>query len=389
MGKHADYIKELLKPADIQINGDRPWDICVHDDRFYNRVIRYGSLGLGEAYMDGWWDSEKPDQFFYKLLYTEIDSKAGRSPAGVLLYFKSLFSNQQRKNKAFEIGHRHYDIGNDLYRAMLDRRMVYTCAYWEQANNLDQAQEAKLELVCRKLDLKPGQKILDIGCGWGSFAKYAAEKYGVSVVGITVSGQQAELGRKLCIGLPVEIRLQDYRELNETFDHAVSLGMIEHVGYKNYGDYFRIVSDCLRDNGVFLLQTIGNIYSVRYTDPWIDKYIFPNSMIPSISQLSSAFEGRMVMEDWQNLSVDYDKTLMAWVSNINRNWHKLRDRYSDRFYRMWTYYLLMSAGSFRARKNQLWQIVLSKKGLPEGYRASKVYRHFLHQNEMLHSVKGY
>jgi cyclopropane-fatty-acyl-phospholipid synthase len=389
MGNNADYIKKLLEPADIRINGGRPWDLRVHNDRFYNRVIRDGSVGLGEAYMDSWWDAEKLDQFFYKLLFAEIDSRARKSPAGIFLYFKSLFSNQQREKKAFEIGRRHYDIGNDLYRAMLDRRMVYTCAYWEHANHLDDAQEAKLELVCRKLDLKPGQKVLDIGCGWGSFAKYAAEKYGAVVTGITVSKEQADLGRKLCQGLPVEIRLQDYRELNETFDHVVSLGMIEHVGYKNYRNYFSIVSKYLSANGVFVLQTIGSNYPVRNTDPWIHKYIFPNSMIPSISQLSEAFQGKMVMEDWQNFSVDYDKTLLAWYKNINRNWEKLKERYPQRFYRMWTYYLLMSAGSFRARKNQLWQIVLSKNGLPEGYRAAEAYRRLIPQKKKRHSFKGY
>lgn len=383
MGNTADYIKKLLEPADIRINGDRPWDIRVYNERFYHAVIRNGSLGLGEAYMNGWWTSEKPDQFFHKLLNAEIDSKAGANLSIKFLYFKSFLLNQQRKNKAFEIGRRHYDLGNDLYIAMLDRRMVYTCAFWDHTDNLDEAQEAKLELVCQKLDLKPAQKVLDIGCGWGSFAKYAAEKYGACVTGITVSKQQIELGRKLCHGLPVELRLQDYRELNETFDHIVSLGMIEHVGYKNYAEYFRIISKCLSDNGLFVLQTIGSNYPVRNTDPWIHKYIFPNSMIPSISQLSSAFEGSLVMEDWQNMSVDYDKTLMAWHSNFNRNWHRLKDQYGERFFRMWNYYLLMSAGSFRARKNQLWQIVLSKKGLPDGYKASRIYTNLYDEKQFL------
>lgn len=361
------YITKLLESADIRINGDRPWDLKVHNKKLYQRVIRHGTLGIGEAYMDRWWDAEKPDELFCRAIKANLHRKFNYNPSTVLLYLESFFINQQTKNRAREVGRRHYDIGNDLYRVMLDRRMVYTCAYWQNAGTLDEAQEGKLDLVCRKLGLKPGQRVLDIGCGWGSFAKYAAENYGAEVVGITVSEQQAKLARELCSGLPVEVRLEDYRDLNETFDHIVSLGMIEHVGIKNYRNYFRIVSRCLAENGLFVLQTIGSPSSVRNTNPWIHKYIFPNSMLPSASQLSSAFEGRMIMEDWQNFGADYDKTLMAWFENFREGWEGLKNKYGDRFYRMWTYYLLMSAGSFRARSNQLWQIVFSRKGVPGGF----------------------
>jgi cyclopropane-fatty-acyl-phospholipid synthase len=221
--------------------------------------------------------------------------------------------------------------------------------------------------VCKKINLQPGQRVLDIGCGWGSFAQYAAEEYGAEVVGITVSKEQVELGRERCKGLPVEIRLQDYREINEPFDHIISLGMIEHVGSKNYRTYMQTAHRCLKDNGIFLLHTIGSNRSVRTTDPWIEKYIFPNSQLPSIRQLALAAEGLFVMEDWQNFGVHYDKTLMAWYQNFDTGWDELKSTYSERFYRMWTYYLLSCAGSFRARKNQLWQIVFSKQGIPGGF----------------------
>jgi cyclopropane-fatty-acyl-phospholipid synthase len=257
---------------------------------------------------------------------------------------------------------------------MLDERMVYTCGYWQDSENLSQAQTAKLDLVCRKIGLKPGQRVLDIGCGWGGFAKYAAEMYGGKVTGITVSHKQAERAIEYCRGLPVEIRLQDYRDVSETFDHIVSLGMLEHVGSKNYRQYIQKVHDCLSDDGLFLLHTIGSSVSVRKTDPWINKYIFPNSMLPSIAQLGAAFENMMVMEDWHNFGPDYDKTLMAWFNNFNRGWHQLKDNYSERFYRMWKYFLLMSAGSFRSRTNQVWQIVLSRTGLPEGFRVRSNYQ---------------
>jgi cyclopropane-fatty-acyl-phospholipid synthase len=246
--------------------------------------------------------------------------------------------------------------------------MIYSCAYWKDADNLDKAQEDKLELICRKINLRPGMRVLDIGCGWGAFGKYAAQKYNVEVIGITVSKEQVELGRKLCEGLPVEFRLMDYRDLNEKFDRIVSVGMVEHVGYKNYKTYFEIASKCLKDESLFLLQTIGNIKSDKGIDAWTDKYIFPNGMLPSVTQLGKAIETLFVMEDLHNLGADYDKTLMAWFENFNRNWDKIKNRYSERFFRMWKYFLLSAAGAFRSGiRNQLWQIVLSKNGISGGY----------------------
>jgi len=271
--------------------------------------------------------------------------------------------------RAYRNGQAHYDIGNALYERMLYRRRTYTCGYWETAHTLDEAQEAKLDLACRKLELKAGMRVLDIGCGWGSWAKYAAENYGVEVVGITVSKAQAELGREMCAGLPVEIRLQDYREVNEKFDAIVSLGMFEHVGYKNYRRYMEIVHRCLRGDGLFLLHTIGGNRSVTSIDPWTDKYIFPNSMIPSITQIGAAIENLFVMEDWHNFSADYDHTLMAWHENFERHWDALKPDYDETFHAMWRYYLLACAGTFRARENQLWQIVFSKRGVSGGYKS--------------------
>lgn len=362
---------EFLSQAGITINGSNPWDIQVEDERFYDRVLAGGSLAVGEAYMDGWWDAPQLDEFFARVLSAGLEKKI--VPTGALLWevVRSKIFNYQKKSRAFEIGKRHYDIGNDLYQAMLDKRLTYTCGYWknleQKPENLDAAQEAKLDLVCRKLGLKNGDMVLDIGCGWGSFAKFAAEKYGAKVTGITVSKEQAELARELCQGLPVEIKLIDYREVTGEFDHIVSLGMFEHVGYKNYREYMNVVSRCLKDSGLFLLHTIGGNQSATNTDPWIEKYIFPNSMLPSIAQISKSIEKLFVMEDWHNFSFYYYPTLIAWFTNFDRAWPKLKEKYGERFYRQWKYYLLASAGSFKARKNQLWQIVLSKKGVPGGY----------------------
>lgn len=363
-------LDDALLSADVRIGGDRPWDIRVHDDAFYARLLAKGSLGLGEAYMDGLWECERLDQFFYRVLAAELD-KRFQSRVDLLDRFLSKLCNLQKPSRAFQIGRRHYDIGNNLYEKMLDKRWTYSCGYWKNAATLDEAQEAKLDLVCRKLKLQSGMRVLDIGCGWGGAVRFAAERYGVSAVGITVSKQQAAVAREACRGLPVEIRLQDYRLLEEMFDAILSLGMFEHVGYKNYRTFFRVVNRCLKSDGLFLLHTIGGNCSVTRTDPWISRYIFPNSMSPSAKQISAAMEGLFVLEDWHNFGADYDKTLMNWFRNFRDNWDAIKAEYDDRFYRMWSYYLLSCAGTFRARRNQLWQIALSTRGVPGVYQCPR------------------
>jgi cyclopropane-fatty-acyl-phospholipid synthase len=367
--RSKEVVEELLRKAGVEINRGNPWDIRVKDERLYGRVLAQGSLGLGEAYMDGWWDAERLDQFIERVLSAGLAEEVRKDLKTAAKIAAAALLNRQTKRRAFIVGEEHYDLGNDLYEAMLDRRLVYTCAYWKHATNLDEAQEAKLDLVCKKLKLAPGMRVLDIGCGWGSFAKYAAETYGVSVVGITVSKEQAVLAQENCKGLPVEIRLQDYRDVKEQFDAIVSLGMFEHVGHRNYREYFRVASECLHEKGLFLLHTIGDIHSSVHGEPWTEKYIFPNGMLPSIGQIGRAIEGYFVMEDLHNFGADYDKTLMAWYANFERQWPELKERYDERFFRMWKYYLLSFAGSFRARNVQLWQIVLSKKGVPGGYES--------------------
>ncbi|MGA3014313.1 MAG: cyclopropane fatty acyl phospholipid synthase [Bacteroidales bacterium] len=371
-----ETIKSLLRSAGIEINEPGEADLQVHNPGLYKRVMQTGSMGLGESYMDGWWEVKKLDDFFYHILAAELDEKV-KSWRVFPDFLAAVVFNACRRSKAFEIGERHYDLGNDLFRGMLDKRMMYSCGYWKEAQNLDDAQLAKLDLICKKLYLKPGMKVLDIGCGWGGFCKYAAENYEVDVYGITVSKEQVLLGNEQCKGLRVKILLQDYRELDaeallgagNLFDRIVSVGMIEHVGYKNFRTFMKTVHRALRENGLFLLHTIGSNKSVLLTDPWVDRYIFPNSMLPSIKQLGDSFENLFVMEDWHSFGHYYDKTLMAWYENFQQSWPNLKSKYDERFYRMWKYYLLSCAGSFRASKDQLWQIVLSKNGVREGYQS--------------------
>ena len=367
MASARAFVENLLRKADVRIGGDRPQDITVHDERLFDRVIRYGTLGLGEAYMDGWWDANELDTFIETVLRAHLEKAVEINIASVIAIAKAFILNMQSSARARKVGEVHYDLGNDLYEAMLDKRMVYTCGYWKDAKTLDEAQEAKLDLVCRKIGLKRGDRVLDIGCGWGSFAKFAAERYGASVVGITISKEQAALARKLCKALPVEIRVQDYRDVDEKFDHIISIGMFEHVGVKNYRTYFEVARRCLKPEGLFLLHTIGSNVSRLTSDPWINTYIFPGGVIPSVAQIGKASEGLFVMEDWHNFGPYYDTTLMAWFKNFDAAWPKLRETYGDRFYRMWKYYLLTCAGAFRARETHLWQIVLSPNGVPGGY----------------------
>jgi cyclopropane-fatty-acyl-phospholipid synthase len=355
-------VRELLSTTDIKINGSDPWDIRVHNPAFFDRLLGDGTLGLGESYMDGLWDCEAIDQMITRALLARLDLKIQKEARFLFQALRARVFNRQSTSRAFEIGIRHYDLGNDLYRAMLDKRLAYTCGYWKDARNLDEAQEAKLDLVCRKIGAHPGMRILELGCGWGCFAKFAAEKYGASVLGVTVSKEQVALGMEMCKGLPVELRLQDYREVEGKYDAVVSIGVMEHVGYKNYHTYMEVVDRCLKEDGVAFLHTIGGNISIKTGEPWTDKYIFPNGMLPSISQISRAMEGLFVMEDWHNFGPYYDPTLMAWHANFEKAWPTLREKYGDRFYRMWRYYLLTSAGGFRSRHQQLWQIVFTRQG---------------------------
>lgn len=364
-------IGELLAEAGIRINGDAPWDMRVFDDEVFRRILGQGSLGLGEAYMDGLWEADRLDEFFYRLLRCDLNEKVHSWNRLRLLgaFLRQLLLNPQSRGRAFQVGEHHYDIGNDVFEAMLDPTMSYSCAYWANADNLADAQRHKLELICRKLDLQPGERLLDIGCGWGGLAHHAATRHGVKVVGITVSQQQLQFARQRCADLPIHLELMDYRDLEGQFDKVVSVGMFEHVGPINYPTYFETVRRVLADEGLFLLHTIGDYATAPTTDPWLEKYIFPNGKLPSARQLTEALERRFVIEDWHNFGPDYDRTLMAWWANFEAGWPRLRIRYDQRFYRMWKYYLLSCAGFFRARQGQLWQLVLSQRQRSAIYRS--------------------
>ncbi len=365
------FFEPLLERAGVTIDGSEPHDLILHDERMFDRVIRFGTLGLGEAYMDGWWDSPQLHLFFEKVLSADLGSQLPVDFGLAVSWLRGQLVNMQRL-RVREVGEKHYDIGNELYSKMLDSRMIYSCGYWRDATTLDEAQEAKLDLICRKVGLKPGMRILDIGSGWGGFLKFAAERYGVEGLGVTISKEQAAWANAHTDGLPIRTELIDYMALDGQFDRIISIGMFEHVGYKNYARYFRKVRELLKDDGLFLLHTIGGSFTRNHGDPWSEKYIFPNGMLPSAEQLGRAYGKLFVMEDWHNFGAYYDPTLMAWLDNFNRAWPSLKgDKYDDRFYRMWVYYLQIFAALFRVRHVQLWQIVFAPKGVRGVYERLK------------------
>jgi len=357
-------IEDLLAKAGIRIDGDRPWDMRIHKPGALERAAARGSLGLGEAYVDGDWDAQRLDEFFERVLRARLDREVRPLRLLPSILAARVF-NHQSTRRAWRVGEVHYDLGNDFYQAMLGPGMAYSCGYWKNVGTLDEAQQAKLDLICRKLDLRPGMRLLDIGCGWGSLMAHAAANYGVECVGITISKEQAAYVAKHHSGLPVEARLMDYRSLGGSFDRIASVGMFEHVGSKNHLAFMRAAHRCLTDDGIFLLHTIGRNGRGRPSDPWIEKYIFPNGEVPSIDQIGDAISGLFVAEDMHNFGADYDKTLMAWHRNFEAAWPRF-SAMGERFHRMWRYYLLSCAGAFRARDMQVWQWMLTKNGIPGG-----------------------
>jgi cyclopropane-fatty-acyl-phospholipid synthase len=370
-------LEEAFKAAGIRIDGVQPWDIQVNDERFFDRVLTDGSLGLGESYVAGWWDCQQIDEAVHKIMEAGLERHfAHQWQLGLfaLNVLRARVLNLRSKQRASEIAKVHYDLGVEVFRPMLGPTMVYSCAYWKDATNLDRAQEDKLDLICRKLKLHSSDRILDVGSGWGGFLKHVAARFGCSTTGITISASQWAFTTDFCRDLPVHVLLTDYRAPRLAhegpFDKITCIGMFEHVGRRNYRTFMTIVENLLTENGLFLLQTVGRCRTAGATDTWMNKYIFPNGMLPSAAEIAKAVEGLFVIEDWHSFGADYDRTLMAWATNFENYAAGTETAFDKDFRRMWRYYLLSCAGSFRARRGpQLWQIVLSKSGIKGGYRS--------------------
>lgn len=360
------FVRELFDSAGVGVEGKNPGDIDVKNPEFYERLVRDASIGLGESYMEEWWECERLDLFIEKLLRVDVKKKIQGSLKMKLLTLQALVTNMQSRARARQVAEAHYDIGNDLYEVMLCKRMVYTCGYWKNAKTLDEAQEAKLDLICRKAGIEKGMRVLDLGCGFGGFAMFAAEKYGCEVLGVTISKEQQKWGAATAKkkGLDgVELRVQDYRAVYGRFDRVVSIGMLEHVGWRNHRNFMEVVHRCLAPEGIAVLHTIGSNESQKHGIPFFEKYVFPNAASPSITQLGRAMENLFVLEDVHNIGPDYNPTLLAWWKNFEAGYDTLdKTKYDRRFWRMWRFYLLAAAGAVAARESQLWHLVLTHVG---------------------------
>ncbi|GJM37198.1 MAG: cyclopropane-fatty-acyl-phospholipid synthase [Acidimicrobiales bacterium] len=350
--------RTILARAGVTVGGDAPHDIAVHDERFYDRALSDRELGLGESYQEGWWDANELDEFLTVVQTADLRSLVKPNLGMARAALGARVRNQQSKRRAAANAQAHYDIGNDLYERMLDKRMIYSCGYWREATDLDTAQEAKLDLICRKLGLERGMRLLDIGCGWGGFAQFAAERYDVHVTGISPAREQVAVARERTASLPVHIEQIDYRDVDGRYDRITSIGMMEHVGPKNLGTLFAKCRELLDPDGMMLHHTIGSNDWKTVGDPWFDKYIFPGGVLPSLGQIARAAEEHWSIEDVHNFGPDYDTTLMEWHRNISGRWHEI-PHYDERFRRTWDYYLLGSAAGFRSRSAQLFQIVFT------------------------------
>jgi cyclopropane-fatty-acyl-phospholipid synthase len=334
-------------------------------------LIKDGSIGLGESYMDSWWEVKDIEMFFSKLLKHNVHEALMKILSADTLFDLIKVKLSKTPVDPYNVARAHYDIGNDLYSVMLGKAMAYSCGYWQKGDDLDAAQEHKFELICKKLHLKAGMTVIDIGCGWGGLLVYMAKNYGVKAVGLTVSVEQKKLIEEKYADVDITVHLKDYQEFAEIstdkFDRIVSVGMFEHVGLKNYKTFMEKCDQLLKDDGLFLLHTIGSNENDDTKEPWMDKYIFPDGKLPGPVQIIGATEDIFVLEDWHNFGINYNKTLCAWEKNFVANWPgELETKYGERFYRMWRYYLLSCAGAFSSNHLGLWQLVLSK-GLPEVY----------------------
>ena len=357
-------LADSLRNHGVLFNGQNPWDPQIHNEKVFNRILEQGYLGVGESFMDEDWDVERLDELVARVHSNDVGWENIFSSGLFLHWLKSKIFNMQKGEKAYDVGQKHYDLGNDLYEVMLDKRMIYTCGYWEEGDDLVSAQEKKMDMIIEQLDLREGDHVLDIGCGWGGLMKYMTQKKNISCVGLTVSKEQAVYARKKCDGLPIEIIVEDYNKYvpEKSFDKIVSIEMIEAVGQKNFRIYMKKVHSWLVPQGRFFLQSIGSTAPKTVSDPWLDKYIFPNGILPSKSQLEKSMKGLFDVMQWQNIGKHYDPTLMAWWNNFVKGYELLdHKKYDKRFYRMWKYYLQSCAGGFRSGNWEDWQILLMRK----------------------------
>ncbi len=369
------------------------------DQEAVKRILRDQSLGAGEAYMDGQLVIEEGDIMGLVTLLRanrpfERDGKGRKSPATRLAgKAASLLDQVNRQARARANVSHHYDIGNDLYSLMLDREhMQYSCAYWpHEGMTLEQAQQAKLAHIAAKLRPEPGNRVLDIGCGWGGMAIYLARHFDVSVLGITLSTEQlalaSERARQAGVAGRISFELVDYRDLAErgdSFDRIVSVGMFEHVGRPQFETFFQASKRLLKEEGTMLLHTIGRMGSPGSTDAFTRKYIFPGGYIPALSETVAASEKhRLIATDVENLRLHYAFTLREWYARCLAHRREIEAMYDERFFRMWIFYLAGATAAFESGGMCNYQIQYARDR-----RALPLSRDYMQQAERLLMTSG-
>lgn len=342
-------------------------DIIVNNNNFYTKLLKHGEIGLGESYVDKDWDSNNLEETLYNLIINQkkIENAIIKNSPNLIIKKlldipSDIFSTDNTKNDIKF----HYDIGNKLYENMLGKSMLYSCAYfYKQGLSLDEAQYAKLDLIAKKLNLKEGMRVLDIGCGFGTAAIYLSKKFNVNILGISLSKEQINYFNSIYTGTQVQVIYKDYRELtrehNNSYDCIYSIGMFEHIGINNHIDYYNKCFKLLKTNGTMLIHTIVSNKRLYSHNSWITKYIFPGAELPHISDFTKKYTDNWLLQDLQCIGKSYSKTLLAWKKNINDS--SVFNNYDDKFKRTWNYYLLLCSAAFRAREITVFQLVYFKK----------------------------
>lgn len=354
-------ITYLFSRADIRVGGSRSWDIEVTDPRFFRTLMKRGSLGLGEAYMDGWWRAEDLEAFFYRCIKSNLYQASQSLPFHVRRRLLDKLNNQQNRNKSVRVARQHYNLGNDLFFEFLGHYKNYSCGYFRDTDDLCQAQLKKMQQICREMAFKSGERVLDVGGGWGEIARHVATNHECQITSINISDEQITHARRHCAGLPVEIKKLDYRDLDKGFDKILVIAMLTHVGPKNYRVFMETLHRCLEPGGTVLIESVGSPTDKINCEPWTDKYIFPGGVIPSLRQIDRAIDGLFTRERTAEFGDYYHLTMRAWHENFTRAWPQLQLRYPEKVRLMFEYFFLSVAAAFRARSLLHWHIVLRKK----------------------------
>ncbi len=354
-------VERALRRADVRIDGDRPHDIRVLDPRFYGDVLRRGSLGFGECYVRRWWDADDVEELAFRLIRSGVYSLSSAVP-GLPRDLRDMFANQQTRRLATRVADEHYSMGNDVFFAFLGGVRNYSCGIFDGDADLDAAQTRKLAKISSLLDLRPGERLLDVGGGWGELSRHAAAAHGCEVTHVNLSDEQIRHASALCTDLSVRVEKRDWRDVEGRFDKIAVIAMLTHVGPKNYRRFMQRMHDRLEPGGLMLIETVGTRHAAVRCEAWLDKYIFPGGVVPTRRQILGAADGLFDETRFESSGEHYVQTLRCWQENFERNWTDLSSRYDEERRRIFNYFFQSIGGAFRAGYVDHWHILLRRTG---------------------------